>query len=236
MKRTEMALALIATILFSEAAHQARADQIALNGLETGAGSANLEIQSFQSLKFQTVIKQKYDFSCGSAALATLLLYTYHINASETSVFSDMFLNGDRQAIQESGFSLLDMKDYLTRHDIPSGGFRAPLEKLAQLRIPAIVLINENGYKHFVVLRGIRGGEVLLADPAIGLRRVSASVFRKQWSGIFFIILADISTARSDFNKGTDWSGEPGPPMDLAHFMITLSTLQQVSVPDLEKF
>ncbi|MBU6448430.1 MAG: C39 family peptidase [Rhodospirillales bacterium] len=236
MKQIAKALVLITMIFPLPIAHNARGEQISFNGLATGAGSANLNVQSFQALKFKTVVKQKYDFSCGSAALATLLLYTYHIQASETSVFTDMFLNGDRTAIQESGFSLLDMKNYLSRRGIPSGGFRAPLEKLAQIRIPSIVLINENGYKHFVVLRGIRRGEVLLADPAIGLRRVSASVFQKQWSGIFFIILANISTARSDFNNGTDWSGEPGAPLDLAQFMVTLSALQQVSVPDLEKF
>lgn len=236
MKQIVKALAFIAMISVPPMAQRAWAGQIVFNGLTSGAGSASLGVQSFQALKFQTVVRQKYDFSCGSAALATLLLYTYHINASETSVFTDMFLNGNRQAIQQSGFSLLDMKDYLTRRGIPSGGFRASLQKLAELRIPSIVLINENGYKHFVVLRGIRKGEVLLADPAIGLRRVSVSVFNKQWSGIFFIILTDISTARSDFNKGTDWSGEPGPPLDLAHFMITLSTMQQVSMPELERF
>jgi predicted double-glycine peptidase len=210
--------------------------QIALNGLATGGGTASINVQSFQARKFNTTIHQQYDFSCGSAALATLLLYTYHIQASETSVFSDMFLNGDRQAIQQSGFSLLDMKDYLGRRGIPSGGFRAPLEKLAEIKIPAIVLINEHGYKHFVVLRGIRNGQVLLADPAIGLRTVPVSDFRQQWSGIFFIILSNLSTARAGFNDGQDWSGEPGAPLDLGRFMVSLATLQQVSVPDFSRF
>jgi uncharacterized protein len=186
----------------------ARAGQIYLNGMTIGSNSANFDVQSFQERKFNSTIKQQYDFSCGSAALATLLLYTYHVPASESSVFKSMFLNGDRQAIEESGFSLLDMKNYLGRQDIPSDGFRAPLQKLTEVKIPAIVLINENGYKHFVVLRGIRNGQVLMADPAIGLRAVSVANFKKQWSGIFFIILDHIKTARAGFNDGQDWSGE----------------------------
>lgn len=214
----------------------AQAGQIGLNGLATGAGTAIVDVQSFQARKFTTTIRQEYDFSCGSAALATLLLYTYHIQASETSVFSSMYLNGDRQAIQKSGFSLLDMKEYLSRQGLPSGGFRAPLEKLATLKIPAIVLINEHGYKHFVVLRGIRNGQVLLADPAIGLRTVSVSGFRKQWSGIFFIILARLDAARAGFNDGQDWSTEPDAPLDISRFMVNLATLQQVGVPDLSRF
>ncbi|GAN78994.1 C39 family peptidase [Acidocella aminolytica] len=214
----------------------ARAGQIALNGLTIGAGAANIDVQSFQARKFNTTIQQKYDFSCGSAALATLLLYTYHIKASESSVFTNMFLNGDRKTIEESGFSLLDMKDYLSRRGIPSDGFRAPLYKLAEIKIPAIVLIDEHGYKHFVVLRGIQDGHVLLADPAIGLRTVTISSFRKQWSGIFFIILDHVKLARAGFNSGQDWSEEPGAPLNLTRFMVNLATLQQVSVPNSLRF
>lgn len=210
--------------------------QILLNGLATSSNTATVHVQSFEDLKFITTIKQKYDFSCGSAALATLLTYTYHIPTTENSVFASMFLNGDRTVIQQSGFSLLDMKEYLSRQGIPSGGFRAPLDKLVRVGIPAIVLINEHGYKHFVVLRGVRDGRVVLSDPAIGLRTVSVSQFNRQWSGIFFIILADIPTARAGFNNGQDWSGEPGAPVDLVRFMVDLATLEQVSVPDLRNF
>ncbi len=235
MKRPALAAGLLATILVFAPVHL-WAGQITLNGLATGAGTANIDVQSFQARKFTTTVRQQYDFSCGSAALATLLLYTYHIQASESSVFTSMFLNGDRKAIQEYGFSLLDIKDYLSRQGIPSGGFRAPLEKLAEIRVPAIVLINQHGYKHFVVLRGIRDGQVLLADPAIGLRSVSVFEFRKQWSGIFFIILNNLATARAGFNDGQDWSAEPNAPLNISRFMVNLATLQQVIIPNQEQF
>jgi uncharacterized protein len=234
MKRAGLAGGCLAAVLsfLSPCAH----GQILVNGLATGSNTASIHVQSFEDRKFITTIRQEYDFSCGSAALATLLTYTYHIPSTESTVFSSMYLNGDRQVIQQSGFSLLDMKEYLARNGVPSGGFRAPLDKLVSVGIPAIVLINEHGYKHFVVLRGVYDGRVLLSDPAIGLRTVSVSQFNRQWSGIFFIILADIPTARAGFNDGKDWSGEPGAPIDLSRFMVNLATLEQVSVPDAQRF
>ncbi|MGP8025432.1 MAG: C39 family peptidase [Acidocella sp.] len=226
---------LACTLLGTTSSH---AGQISFNGLTVGDGGgyANVSVQSFEARKFSTTIKQQYDFSCGSAALATLLLFTYHQPATESSVFIEMFQNGDQKAIVQSGFSLLDMKEYLSRHGIPSGGFRAPLEKIAEIRIPAIVLMDEHGYKHFVVLRGIQNGNVLLSDPAIGLRTVSIAEFEKQWSGIFFIVLSDLPAARANFNDHQDWSGEPGAPVDLSRFMVNLATLQQVTMPNPSRF
>jgi len=233
-KQTQFAAGLMACmVLGSTGAH---AGQISFNGLTTGSVNAVISLQSFQERKFAATIKQKYDFSCGSAALATLLLFTYHMPETETSVFIDMYNNGDQNEIRQSGFSLLDMKEYLSRHGIPSGGFRAPLAKIAEVRVPAIVLINENGYRHFVVLRGIRNGNVLLADPAIGLRTVSVHNFEKQWSGIFFIVLTDLPAARAGFNDEQDWSSEPGAPIDLSRFMVNLATLQEVTMPNPTRF
>ncbi len=43
-----------------------------------------------------------------------------------------------------------------------------PLEKLDNEGVPAIVLINERGYHHFVVVKGYKNGRVLVGDPARG--------------------------------------------------------------------
>ena len=115
----------------------------------------SLHVESFQEQKYRKTIAQEHDFSCGSAALATLLSYNYGRPVSETDVFKDMIVNGDQKVISESGFSLLDIKRYLQRHGLDSNGFRAPLSKLEEVRLPAIVLLNVRGYRHFVVLEGI---------------------------------------------------------------------------------
>jgi uncharacterized protein len=214
----------------------AQAGQIYLNGQTIGAGNATISVKSFQERKFSTTIKQEYDFSCGSAALATLLTFSYQKPVVESDVFASMFLNGNQAEIRQYGFSLLDMKEYLSRQGLPSGGFKAPLSKLAEVRVPAIVLINEHGYRHFVVIRGIEDNKVLLADPAIGLRAESIPDFQKQWSGIFFIILTDVQTAQANFNGTDDWSAQPDAPLGLSRFAVNLITLQQVTIPTTTRF
>ena len=214
----------------------AAASNFPINGLSLGAGSINMPIQSFESMRFSQTIHQAYDFSCGSAALATLLTYAYHLPVTEKKVFLSMFRNGNREAIERYGFSLLDMKTYLAREGIPSGGFDAPLSKLAGLHVPAIVLINDHGYHHFVVVRSIAEGRVLLSDPAVGLRSESVARFRKQWSGIFFLILSQAEIAQKNFNDPSLWQGSPPAPTEIARYALSLARLQEVTIPIANRF
>jgi uncharacterized protein len=206
--------------------------------LDAGVGGAamTLNVESFQEQKYKYAIAQEHDFSCGSAALATLLSYNYQIPVSETAVFKDMILNGNQKVISESGFSLLDVKNYLARHGLDSGGYRAPLTKLAQVRLPAIVLLNVRGYRHFVVLEGIENGRVLLADPANGMRSEPIGVFESEWSGIFFLILSDVDRGQHSFNSGEKWADAPSPPWALTRYAVDLATLSQPGLLDLSRF
>jgi len=74
-------------------------------------GSFSPHVKSFKELRESRVTKQQYDFSCGSAALATLLTYTYGEPISETAVFEAMFKVGDQANIRKVGFSLLICKN-----------------------------------------------------------------------------------------------------------------------------
>jgi len=198
------------------------AGDVALGAAETGGGSLRVGIKSFQELKFQDTIHQKYDYSCGSAALATLLTYTYGIPVTEKTVFRGMFDHADQARVKKYGFSLLDMKEYLARHHLLSGGFKASLSKLAAARVPAIVLINHRGYNHFVVIRGIRRGRVLLSDPSLGTRAISVVNFTKEWNGIFFVVLTNIHVAQQAFNNPKAWAVAPQSPKQLARFQIEM--------------
>lgn len=201
-----------------------------------GGGALSLHLQSFQEQKYQATIAQEHDFSCGSAALATLLTYNYRIPVSETTVFDDMILHGNKQVISKSGFSLLDIKNFLTRHGLQSNGYRAPLSKLAEVRLPAIVLLNVRGYRHFVVLEGIEDGRVLLSDPANGMRSEPIGVFELQWSGIFFLILSHVDEGQKSFNSDQKWASAPDPPWELTRYALDLATLSHPGLLDLSRF
>jgi uncharacterized protein len=219
---TAAALCFGAAMLITEAAV---AGSVYLNGVGLGGGAATTNLESFQQKKYTATIAQKYDFSCGSAALATLLTYNYNIPVSEEDVFRNMFDNGDKNAIAKSGFSLLDMKNYLARRGLEANGYRAPLSKLAEVRLPAVVLIDVRGYSHFVALEGIRDGWVLLSDPANGMRTEPIGQFEAHWSGIFFLILTGAERAQQSFNDHEKWAAAPAPPWALTRYMIDLATL-----------
>jgi predicted double-glycine peptidase len=164
------------------------------------------------------------------------LTYNYNIPVNEPQVFRDMFDNGDKKVIAESGFSLLDIKNYLARRGLEANGYRAPLSKLAEVRLPAIVLINVRGYAHFVVLEGIRDGWVLLSDPANGMRSESIGEFQEHWSGIFFLILTNAEHAQQSFNNREKWAAAPAVPWELTRYTIDLATLARPAMLGLGRF
>lgn len=180
-----------------------------------GAGGAfSLKLTSLKELRWKTVIRQQYDFSCGSAAVATLLSYHYDTPVSEAEVFEEMFLTGDQAKIQADGFSMLDMKRFLDKRGLQSDGFRMTLDKLARIGVPGIVLINTRGYLHFVVVKGIERDRIVVADPALGTTVWSRENFEQVWGG--GIVLAarnEIETARQNFNDPDDWRVRPKSPI-----------------------
>src|SRR6476620_10850456 len=72
-----------------------------------GGARFNIPVHSLKELKFISTTRQQYDFSCGSAALATLLTHHYGYPVSEQQAFAEMFLGGDQRRIRQEGFSLL---------------------------------------------------------------------------------------------------------------------------------
>src|SRR5215831_19051218 len=75
------------------------AGAVYLDGAPVGGAAISLGIESFHQQKFKTTVAQQHDFSCGSAALATLLSHNYNIPVTEDAVFQDMFENRDKQLI-----------------------------------------------------------------------------------------------------------------------------------------
>lgn len=174
----------------------------------TSTGSLNdyqVPVASMLARKFATVVRQQYDFSCGSAALATLLRYHYSLPRSEADVFSGMWREGDQARIRQVGFSLLDMKRYLAENRLSADGFHVSLDAVAKRGLPGIALITVKGYRHFVVLKGVTGDRVLIGDPSLGLRSMSRAEFLGQWNGIYFVLTSQTAAGQSNFNGDQQW-------------------------------
>lgn len=176
------------------------------------AGGFSVPVESLKDTmaryRFRSTVHQKYDFSCGSAAVATLLTYHYDTPLSEEDAIRVMFAGGDQVKIQQEGFSLLDMKNFLEARGFHADGFEATLEQIVQFGAPGIALIEDNGYRHFVVIKGVYGDKVLVGDPALGGRILLRSDFERVWSNhVFFVIHSHRKQAR--FNVAGQWQLTP---------------------------
>lgn len=140
--------------------------------------------------KFNNVVRQAYDYSCGSAALTTLLDFYLGRNFQERQVMEGLLRFGETERIvQRRGFSLLDMKRLVTALGHPSGGFKAEASDLIELDHPAIAPIEYAGFKHFVVIRTVYEGRVYVADPALGNLSFTLSRFLEIWdNNVLFIV------------------------------------------------
>jgi predicted double-glycine peptidase len=176
-------------------------------------GSFKIKAESLNELRWESVVRQQYDFSCGSAAVATLLTYHYERPTSEAEVFESMINRGDADKIRTYGFSMLDMKQYLDSQGLNSDGFRVKLEDFIGIGLPAITLINTGGYKHFVVIKGMDDGNVLVGDPAVGTVVVPKEHFETLWTGTVLGAREDMLLAKQYFNNDRDWQVRPNSPL-----------------------
>jgi predicted double-glycine peptidase len=152
--------------------------------------------RSLKALRDEHVVKQRFDFSCGAAALATLLRYGFNEAVTEAQILLELFnrLSEDEKRTARSfGFSLLDLQQVAQGRGYIAQGFRLEPDQLPLVNGPVIVFIEPRGYKHFAVLRGVRGDRVYLADPSLGNIRMPVYAFLEAWrgndgKGIIFVV------------------------------------------------
>ncbi|WP_411689729.1 putative pilus system C39 family peptidase FilB [Acinetobacter pseudolwoffii] len=132
--------------------------------------------------QFQGIVRQAYDYSCGSAALTTLLNGYIGTQLDEQQVMNGLMKFGETdKIIERRSFSLLDMKRFVSALGLESGGYRGEFKDLVNQDQPAIVPISYAGFKHFVVYKGYRNGRVYVADPALGNISFEERRFQDIW-------------------------------------------------------
>ena len=159
-------------------------------GLETDS-YPSIRRHTIKELRDQNVVKQEHDYSCGSAALATLMIYYFGHNTSEQEILNQLnaaMTEEERKKKSLTGFSLLDLKRVSENMGYRAAGFKLFPEQLARLTAPVIVFVQPRGYKHFAVFRGMSWRRVYLADPSRGNLRMSFEQFLDEWGGIIFAL------------------------------------------------
>jgi predicted double-glycine peptidase len=175
----------------------ARAQEIPLS---VGGQRIAKSVKSWKDLRREGVILQELDYSCGAAAMSTLLTHHFRDPVNEGEVIGFIFIHGQtpeeglKKYFQRQGFSLLDLKRFAEFRGYKVAGYREMdfsdlLEFLEKDRLPVLVPINTFGYSHFVIVRGIEGNRVYLADPAFGKTTMTIARFASVWvDGIGLIV------------------------------------------------
>ncbi len=233
IKRRSTRLAAAAAALMAALAVGAPADAGEIR-IAVGGVRADVPVKSLRERLWETVVQQQRDYSCGAAAVATLLTYHYRRPTNEAEVFDAMFAAGDQEKITRQGFSLLDMKRYLEAEGFVADGFNVTLDQLATAAIPAIVIVVIRGYRHFVVIKGVTDETVLVGDPALGLKEYDRDEFEEILaSDIVFAVRNFVPTGREHFNLDDEWAANPPAPFGEAADHGTLgSFLLSLPSPD----
>ncbi len=179
-----LGLSLLALVLMPGLA---RAGTVVFNGF--GGVPIMRHVTSIRGLEFRGVVRQRTDYSCGAAAIATILDFAYGRRLSEDQVIVGMLKVSNRKVVKQKGFSMLDMARYLARLGLHGAGYKISPTLLPSLRVPVVVLLNIKGYEHFVVLKGVVAGRAFLADPEFGNRSMAVGTFIKDWDDVVFIVM-----------------------------------------------
>lgn len=179
----------------------------------------NISLKSVKELRDQGIVKQAFDYSCGAAALATVLTYGLGDKVSEIDILKDILdaLPKDEEFLRKKqGFSLLDLKGAAEARGYKAQGFRLLPEYLSKLHGPVIVFIRPKGYRHFAVLKGIRNDRIYLADPSLGNVRMPVYKFLDMWldendKGIIFVVERKDSQLAEDYPLKLHVDGLPRP-------------------------
>jgi len=120
---------------------------------------------------------QLSETDCGAACLSMILrFYGKHVSINKLR---------DLANVSREGSSLYSIAEAAESLGFESRGLKTSYDRLTKLELPAVG--HWQGF-HFVVLYEVRPDRVTLADPAIGLRKISREEFEKDWTGYLLLL------------------------------------------------
>ena len=121
---------------------------------------------------FKGVTKQSTDYSCGAAALATLITgLVANSKVSEKDIIDEIAKRSDTR--DSKGYTLIDLMEVSTSMGHYAEWRKVPVDQLPKIKIPVMLLIGLNSqFPHFVVLKGIANDQAFLADSIRGNIRI----------------------------------------------------------------
>jgi ATP-binding cassette, subfamily C, bacteriocin exporter len=129
-----------------------------------------------------TALRQRRGNDCGLAALATVA--AHH---GRNIDYEDLVRN---VPLDVRGTSLLALSQAAHRLEFSTQGVKGAYEAISMVTLPAIAhLRGRLRGGHFVVIHRWTASYVILADPSVGVRKLSRATFCRLWTGYLLIIL-----------------------------------------------
>ena len=135
-------------------------------------------VQSIKEIKEEEAILQTDEFTCGAAALATVLREYGDDDATE-----GMLLSMETQLVKGKGLSLFQLQTLAERRGFKAEGYKMELANLYDVTAPLILHLAMPEGGHYMVYKGIQGDRIFLIDPGEGNIRMSLERFVSLWTG-----------------------------------------------------
>ena len=130
---------------------------------------------------------------------------------------------------------MLDMKVFLDGLGYKADGYRVGVERIGEVGVAAVVLLDKVDVPHFVVVSGERNGELLVNDPARGVWAMSALELEESWNGILFVIRGRASLARQNFNDWDVWKRRGWAPVS-SEILATFAVPDMIDLPGPQEY
>lgn len=161
-----------------------KADPSQTAPIRDGNHQFQLKVPNYVEIRNRNIVMQQRDFSCGAACLATICRYYWGDDVTEDKVLTtlDLMLTAEETEDRiKNGLAMSDLRRAAVKMGYQSVVGTTTFAKLGEMKVPAIVGIEPNGNKHFVVLKGTFGDYVYVADPIRGNIRIPNWEFICQW-------------------------------------------------------
>jgi predicted double-glycine peptidase len=141
---------------------------------------------SYQDLKFAYTVRQQRDFTCGAAALASILKYHYGMPVTEEMIFwmiVNRYKPEELKKKAEIGFSFEDLIFVAEKLGFKTQAAVVSATELEKLNGPVILQMNMKRFDHFSVLRKKTADIAYMSDPMFGQMTLDEKEFKEEFKG-----------------------------------------------------
>jgi predicted double-glycine peptidase len=142
--------------------------------------------KTYLDLKFAYTVRQQRDFTCGAAALASILKYHYGMPVTEEMIFwmiVNRYKPEELKQKAEQGFSFEDLIYVAEKLGFKSQAAVIDIAELQKLNGPVILQLNLKRFDHFAVLRKKTDDLAYMSDPLVGQTTLDNAEFKTEFKG-----------------------------------------------------